>query len=190
VELADAIRIAAHLKDAYPRMTLDEPETELFVHEISRLSDVTAALAAADRIIRTSERFPTVAEFRAQYRAVRPHFQRDEPDEIPETTEEAPRESGIPEWVHVWRWHQQATLTERQAANTTSRAPVAERPPVRMRPFPQERHGYADEFTGNARNEKDPPPGAYSMDEYEEIRQQWIEHGAPRAGSVAEALSV
>jgi hypothetical protein len=177
------------MKDAYPRMTLDEPETELFVHEISRLSDVTAALAAADRIIRTSERFPTVAEFRAQYRAVRPHFQR---DEIPKATEaeEPPRSADIPEWVHVWRWHLDTTLTERQAANTTSRQPVADRPPVRMRSFPQERSGYLDEFTGQARNEKDPPPGAYSMDEYEAIRQQWIEHGSPRAGSFAEALSV
>ena len=182
MELTDAMRLAAHLKAAYPRMTLDEEEGDLFVREIARLPDTTTGLAAADRIIRTSERFPTIAEFRAQYRACAP---RDKP-----ALPDGPRDTGIPEWVHVWKWHERQTLTERQAANTTSRQPVADRPPVGLPPFPQMRTGYMDEFTGAAVNEKDPPPGAISDAEYEEIRQAWIEAGSPTIGSALEALPV
>lgn len=167
MELADAIKVAAHLKAAYPRMTLDEPETELFVHEISYLSDVPAAFAAADRIIRTSERFPTVAEFRAQYRAVRPHWQA---DAIPEQT----GRDEIPEWVFVWKWQQARTMTERQATREGTRLPVAERAPMPMRDFPQYAH---------------PGPDAYSMQEYEQIRADWVAAGSPKR-SMEELVSV
>lgn len=168
MDQADAIRVAAHLKAAYPRMTLDEPETELFVHEIAYLSDVAAAFDAADRIIRSSERFPTVAEFRAQYRAVRGYFS---------TTPAVPEETGpreIPEWVYVWRWQLARTLTARQAANTRTRGPVEDRPPVRMRDFPQV---------------ENPAPGGYSMEEYEQIRSEWVAAGSP-TWKMEELLSV
>lgn len=169
MEKADAIRVAAHLKSAYPRMTLDEPETELFVHQISHLSDVPAAWEAADRIIRNSERFPTVAEFREQYRAVRGYF-----NEPPPAVPEATGSGEIPEWVYVWRWQLTRTLTERQAARTGTHLPVSERAPVRMREFPQvENHD----------------PDGYSMQEYEQIRADWVAAGSPKA-STEELLSV
>lgn len=170
MDQADAIRVAAHLKAAYPRMTLDEPETDLFVHEIGHLSDVAAAFDAAERIIRSSERFPTVAEFRAQYRAVRGYF--NEPP--PEVPEEAARSTGIPEWVFVWKWQLARTLTERQAARTGTHLPVAERPPVKMRDFPQIAN---------------PDPDGYTMEEYEQIRADWIAAGSPR-WSTEDLLSV
>lgn len=159
MELADAARVAAHLKAAYPRMTLEEEEGELFLREIARLPDATTALAAADRIIRTSERFPTVAEFRAQYRAV-------EPRTAARALDEPGRRDEIPEWVQVWRWHTNRTLTERQAARPGVR-PVAERAPVKVRDFPQFEH---------------PGPDAYSMAEYEEIRGEWVAAGSPTMG--------
>jgi hypothetical protein len=167
VLLSEASKLAARLKAAFPRMTLDEEEGDLFVKEISLLADPLVLNAAIDRIIRTSERFPTIAEVRAQYRASNTAGRY---PALPETT----GRTEIPEWVHVWRWHLDATRLERQTKNETSRQPIADRPPVPARDFPQM---------------QTPGPNAYSLDEYEEIRQQWVEHGSPRFG-VAEAIAV
>lgn len=163
---ADALKIARRLLAAFPQATLDEPQTSLFISEIALLANTTVANAATDRIVRTSDRFPTIAEFRAQYRANNEAARR--PALPPETGRD-----GIPEWIHVWFWQMQRTRTERQAAREGTRRPVDERAPVKMRDFPQYDH---------------PGPDAYSLDEYETIRSDWAEADSPTVGSVAEIL--
>jgi hypothetical protein len=167
VQLTEAIKLVARLKAAFPRMTLDEPEMEVFVGELALLAEPLVLNQAIDRIIRTSERFPTIAEVRIQYRAYNEAARR--PPALPE-----PPRGSIPEWVHVWRWQTTRTLTERQAARKGSRQPVAERPPVPMRDFPQVEH---------------PGPDAYTIEEYEQIKADWVEVGSPTVSSTAEILA-
>jgi hypothetical protein len=68
----------------------------------------------------------------------------------------------------------QQTRLERQIKNETSRQPVADRTPVKMRDFPQY---------------ENPGPDAYSVAEYEQIRLEWVEAGSPRVASTAEILA-
>jgi hypothetical protein len=167
VELWEASRLIQRLKAAFPRMTLDEEEGELLLKEVTLLHDPLILNQAVDRIIRTSERFPTIAEIRAQYHA----FAR-----VKESTPAlptGPREP-IPDWVHVWFWHTLRTRTTRQAARTTSRQPVEDRPPVPQRNFPQMAN---------------PGPDAYTMAEYHKIETEWLEAGAPKVGTVAEIFA-
>lgn len=168
MQLAEAARLVSRLKAAFPRMTLDEEEMELVIREVSLLADPLILNSAVDRIIRTSERFPTIAEIRAQYHAVAHAKQ----IATPALERGGPRE-GIPEWVQVWRWQSARTMTERQAAREGTRLAVADRPPMPMRDFPQFDH---------------PGPDAYTVPEYEAIRDEWVAAGSPTLGSVEEII--
>ncbi len=163
----DAVRLLARLKAAFPRMTLDEMESEVLLGEVCLLADPLVLNAAVDRIIRTSERFPTIAEIRAQYRASN---EATRPRTLPAET----GRSEIPEWIHVWFWQQQRTRTERQAAREGSRLKAADRAPVPMRDFPQYEH---------------PGPNAYTIPEYEAIRADWAAAASPKISTVADILA-
>jgi len=170
---------------AFPRMTLDEEEGELFVREVALLADPDILGEAVDQIIRREERFPTIATLRAYYRTCN--------DARKPRTPALPRgdrDDGIPEWVQVWFWHSSITRSDRQKQNTTSRQPVDDRAPVAMRPFPQMRGGYVDEFTGHIHNDDEPLEGAYTMEEYEAIRAAWVESGAPSISSAVEIFAL
>ncbi len=163
----DATRLVARLNAAYPRMTLDEPEMAMLLEQVTLLADPLILNQAIDRIIRVSERFPSIAEIRAQYRACNEAAT----VRLPEISE---ARSDIPEWIQVWFWQQQATRTERQVARDGTRQKVEDRPPVPMRDFPQYEH---------------PGPHAYTNAEYDQIRASWIEAGSPSISAVTEILA-
>ncbi len=164
---ADAVRLLARLKAAFPRMTLDEPEAEILLEQVTLLADPLILNQAVDRIMRTSERFPSIAEIRAQYRACNEAAT----IRMPEIRE---ARTGIPEWIQVWFWQQQATRTERQVARDGTRQKVEDRPPMPMRDFPQYEH---------------PGPHAYTNAEYDQIRASWIAAGSPTISAVTEILA-
>lgn len=173
MNLDDAARILGRLKAAFPVMTLDDEQAEILLKEVALLHDPEILDEAVGYLIRREERFPTIARIRLEYRAIneahataRAALERREPP---------PADRGIPEWVHVWSWRRIQTETARQAANTTALGPVEQRPPVPMRDFPQM---------------ETPSPNAYSLEEYERIRQAWVKAGSPQCGSVADVLSM
>jgi len=172
LHLDDAARILGRLKSAFPAMTLDEDQAETLLKEIALLYDPAVLDEAVGHLIQREERFPPIARIRLAYRSVNDaHIaqrQALERDVAP-----PPDERGIPEWVHVWRWRSDTTMAARQAANTKALGPVETRPPVKMRDFPQY---------------ENPGPDAYTMEEYERIRQAWIKAGSPRSESPAEVL--
>jgi hypothetical protein len=115
--------------------------------------------------------FPSVAELREYARKVRREVEAEEwSAKAIARKESAPADVGVPEWVQVWWWHKNRTLTSRQAANTTAQGPVEERNPVRVREFPQ----LPQPLT----------PDAYTVEEYEEVRRGWVDAGSPRVGAV------
>jgi hypothetical protein len=169
---ADAIRILGNLTDAFPAVELDEGNTEILVQELGYLHDPVILEAAVEVLIQREERFPTIARIRTSYRAVA-----EAQSTARAALERASEPAGaniVPEWVSVWWWHKGNTLTARQAANETTNAPVTERPPVRMREFPQLPQPLA--------------PDAYTWPEYEAIREDWAGAGSPSVGSVAELI--
>jgi hypothetical protein len=164
---ADAIRIIARLKAAFPATDLDEAQAELLLREVALLHDPSILNEAVDQIIRTEEKFPPIARIRAAYRTVNEARGREQ--RALEAAQERPYADGeIPEWVHVWDWHRRRTLTARQAAKEMA-CPVDDRPPVPARDFPQMR----------ARHDQE---GAYTQAEYEQLRQAWIAAGRPEFG--------
>lgn len=148
-------------------MTLDEPEAEVLLREVALLADPSVLDRAISRIIRSEAAFPPIATIRSYYRAENEAGRR---AAIPEST----GSSEIPEWIKVWYWHMRLTRSDRQKQNSTSRQAVDDRPPVRMRDFPQYVH---------------PAPDAYTVDEYEEIRRAWVKAGSPSPGTVSEIFA-
>lgn len=166
MNLDDASRIIGRLKAAFPAMTLDEEQAELLLREVALLHDPAILDEAVGYLIKREERFPPIARIRLAYRSVNDaHIAQ---RQALGRAAEPPGDRGIPEWVHVWEWRRQQTLTARQAANDTMRAPVDERTPVQMRDFPQFEH---------------PDANAYTLEEYEQIRQAWIKAGSPEFGA-------
>ena len=172
MHLDDASVIFARLKAAFPGMALDEAEAEVLLKELALLHDPSVLNEAVDNLIRSEERFPTIAKVRLAYRAV--NEARVAHRQALERATPAVGDAEIPEWVQVWFWRRKKTETARQAANTSARGPVEERPPVPMRAFPQE-----------GRKDTD----SYSMEEYEQLRQAWIAAGSPRAESAGQVIA-
>jgi hypothetical protein len=148
-------------------MTLDEEEGDLIVREVALLADPLVLNEAIDGIIRREERFPTIATIRSYYRTVADARR---PRALPERA----RETDIPEWVQVWYWHTRITRPDRSKANTTSRQAVDDRPPVKLRDFPQYPH---------------PGDDAYTMEEYEQIKAAWVKSGSPTVGTASEIFA-
>lgn len=165
LNLDDAARIIGRLKAAFPVMTLDEEQAEILLKEVALLWDSAILDEAVDYLIRREERFPTIARIRLEYRAVAQAHETAK-SALERSAVPSPAERGIPEWVNVWWWRSEQTMTARQAANTTALGPVETRPPVRMRAFPQMETG---------------EPNAYSVEEYERIRAAWVKAGSPGA---------
>ena len=170
MQQADALRILARLKAAFPVMELDEAQAELQLREIALLHDPSVLDEAVDHLIRRDERFPTIARIRLAYRSV--NDARTAHRQALEASAPAANDSRVPEWVQVWAWHRARTFGARVEANAAmALAPTKYRPPVRMRQFPQE------DFDPSG-------PGSYSPTEYEELRQAWVDDGAPCASAV------
>lgn len=167
MNLDEASRILARLKAAFPTMTLDEEQAEVFLLQFKLLHDPSILEEAVGHLIQREERFPPIARIRLAYRSVA--GARDAAERALERRVEPTAERGVPEWVNVWWWRSEQTMLARQAANTTCLGPVEQRPPVRMRQFPQ----FPQPLD----------PNAYSMEEYERIREAWVNAGSPR-GSV------
>lgn len=171
MNLDDASRIIGRLKAAFPVMTLDEEQAELLLREVALLHDPEILDEAVGYLIKREERFPAIARIRLAYRSVNDaHIAQ---RQALGRAAEPPGDRGIPDWVQVWWWRKQQTLTARQAANETTRGPVEDRPPVPMRDFPQ--------F-------ENPAPNAYTLEEYEQLRQAWVKAGSPKVSDVAELV--
>lgn len=166
MNLDDAVRILARLKAAFPVMTLDEEQAEVLLRELALLHDPTILDEAVGYLIQREERFPPIARIRLVYRSV--NDARTAARQALERKAEPTGERDVPEWVHVWWWRRKQTEIARQAANTKVGGPVELRPPVQMRDFPQM------EPCG---------PNAYSMEEYEKLREAWIKAGSPRTAA-------
>jgi hypothetical protein len=171
LNLDDAARIIGRLKAAFPVMTLDEDQAEVLLKEVALLHDPAILDEAVGYLIHREERFPPIARIRLAYRSVADAHHA--AAQALERAAPAPADRGIPEWVHVWWWRSQQTMTARQAANTTCLGPVEQRPPVGMRPFPQFAH-------------LAPHENAYTQEEYERIRDAWVKAGSPELGSATE----
>lgn len=165
MNLDEATREFGRLKAAFPTMALDEEQAELLVRELALLHDATVLYEAVSNLIHREERFPTIARIRLAYRSVNDarHAQQQALEAA------APGgDSDVPEWVQVWWWNLHRSRQDREIANE-ERFPnckVGERPPKRMRGFPQEH---------------DPGDDPLTMDEYEQVRQAWIAAGSPEA---------
>lgn len=99
---ADALRITAYLNAAYPNMALDEASVAVFSKELALLVDPRIAMEAAQKIVRTMTRFPTIADFRGVYRSVNEGRRRGE--EKKELASPPEDRAPIPEWVSIWWW--------------------------------------------------------------------------------------
>ncbi len=74
----------------------------VFATEVGLLSDHRIAMAAARELIRTTDRFPTIHEYRTSYHSI---VRRAEADNARERGLAEPQTAGkIPDWVHVWFW--------------------------------------------------------------------------------------
>jgi hypothetical protein len=166
---ADASRILARLKAAFPVMTLDEEQAEVLLREVTLLHDAAILDEAVGYLIHREERFPTIARIRLSYRSVAEAHATAKA--ALERAAEPAGDRDTPEWVQVWSWWREKTLTERQAANGATHAAVGDRPPVRMRDFPQ--------FDR-------PGSNAYTPEDYEKLRQGWVKAGSPKVGGVVE----
>lgn len=152
-------------------MTLDEEQADVLLRELALLHDSAILDEAVGYLIQKEERFPPIARIRLAYRSVNDAHSAAR-SALARAAEPA-GDRGVPKWAHVWEWRRRQTLTARQAANTTALGPVEDRPPVRMRDFPQFEMAAAD---------------AYTLEEYEQIREAWIKAGSPGFGSVAELV--
>lgn len=170
----DAIRIVGTLTDAFPTAELDEGNTEALVGQLVLLQHADILDAAVDVIVKREDRFPSIARIRAAYRTVNEARQA-ATAAIERATDERPK-SSVPEWVDVWWWRLNQTLAVRQAANTASRQPVEDRPPVRMRMFPQCAHL------------ADPGEVVYTQAEYDQLEREWVLDDSPRVGGVADLV--
>ncbi len=177
-----ATAILTQLAYAYPRFDMNGEASGFYRRMLAEL-DFRVAERAVLIWVREEKWFPAVAEFRETCRRARRDMETEKRLNAEEKPPEKPTE--IPEWTHVWFWNMQRTRLERQMLNTTSRKPVAERTPVKMRDFPQMENPYPSDggeatFAG---------PDAYSLAEYELIRSEWAAAGSPRLRSTAEMFA-
>ena len=173
--LDEATHMFARLKDAFPTMALNEAQSELLLRELALLNDPSVLDEAVDNLIDREDRFPTIARIRLAYKAVN---EARSALKAALAYRDVQGDPEIPEWVHVWEWHRRATLHDRQAANTTALVPVSDRPPVRMRDFPQFENPHPSDRGEPTYADAD----AYTLEEYEELRQDWLKSGAPKFG--------
>ncbi len=162
----EATTILAGLTAAFPSARLEDDTPDVWRKHLAPL-DFDVADRAVGQCVANLKFFPSVAEFREFYRLERHNSPR-------KWTPEPEGSSDIPEWVQVWHWHRLRTMGERQAANTEyAHMKIAERPPMRLRLFPQE---------------AEKGPDAYTLEEYERIRQAWIKAGSPEFGGISELV--
>lgn len=165
---SEADTIIGGLTAAFPNARLEDDTPDVWRKHLAPL-DFDVADRAVGQCILNVKFFPTVAEFREFYRLERHNTRPPQPEVVSDS-------SGIPVWVHVWRWRSAQTMTARQAARESHR-PVEERRPVQMRDFPQ--------IVGVGRPS---PSGAYSWEEYHQLERDWIAAGSP--GSARSASRV
>lgn len=171
MRLDEAATMLAGLKAAFPTVALNEAQTELLCREMALLHDPSILAEAVANIVRSEDRFPPIARIRSAYRSV---AERRELERRALEAAHPAADTGVPVWVQVWEWHRRRTLLERQKANTTTNHPAEDRPPVKMRPFPQ----YADHD----------PEHALSWAEYHALEEEWRTEGSPSV-SAEEVLS-
>lgn len=160
--IEEAGKVLAVLLAGYPGQAMDTEATSLYASELALLHNYDVAMVAAREWIRGSGNFPAIAWFRQQYRAVNERWQHEQAQArgLPEP----PRETAVPEWVHVWWW----------ARNT--------RVPRDDRVLPQQLAYYTAEH-----EELPVPPLAQAG--YETLRVEWLEAGGPHV-QAARVLSV
>jgi hypothetical protein len=111
---AEARAFVDRLIAAFPFPRRPQATIDLYVGELAELKDREAALASLTSIIRTGDRFPTVAAIRTEYQAQRRRRAHDRAD-----THGLPEPDGCPAPPEVHRWldeHTRRRGSEREAA--------------------------------------------------------------------------
>lgn len=98
---ADAIRILARLKAAFPAMALDEVQAEVQLREVALLHDPEILDEAVTNLIRSEDRFPSIAKVRLAYRSINDARAA---HQAALKAAEPPDDRGVPTWVDVWWW--------------------------------------------------------------------------------------
>lgn len=165
----ESTTIITGLLAAFPTARMNEDTPDAWRTHLMPLDFEVADRAVAQCIL-NCEFFPSIKTFRDFYRLERHQARPQEATEVREPT-------GVPEWVHVWRWNLERTRLDRQVANEARypRLKPEERPPKKMRDFPQQ---------------ADPGPDVLTEEEYERVRIAWLNVGAPRIGEAEEVFDV
>lgn len=93
-----ASKVVGYLNAGFHREALEPASALVWMNDVSLLAEFEVAQAAAAKIVRSADKFPTIHEFRVAYRAV---LETQAP--LP-SLEPPPRETKRPEWVDVWGW--------------------------------------------------------------------------------------
>jgi hypothetical protein len=145
--------ILTSLVAAYPATRATEETVKVYRGALVPL-EFEPARRAVQSWIRSERFFPTIAEFRETYRAIARDMARR--PAAPEPGRVPP-----PEWVHVWRW---ATISGRVPHDSH---------------WPQFNDDDADPAVAAYRTTRD--VHYVDLDEYEQLRQAWVDDGAPHA---------
>lgn len=94
----DALTVLGLLNAGFPSEALEEPTVALWLAMLMEMADAEAATNAALAIVKTGQRFPSIADFRQVYRV---HVELEAKPAL-QTSSTASRD--VPDWVLVWRW--------------------------------------------------------------------------------------
>jgi hypothetical protein len=126
----DALTVVGLLNAAFPNEALEEPTVALWLSLLMEMADAEAATNAALAIVKSGQRFPSIADFRQIYRV---HVELEPKAALPAASVAA---TDIPEWVLVWRW-------ARQEREPTIMAPFPQQHPHHQPPYLTEREYHA-----------------------------------------------
>lgn len=91
-------KVIGYLNAGFHREALEPESVLVWLADVQLLAEFEVAQAAAAKIVRSADKFPTIHEFRVAYRAV---LEAQGP--LP-SLEPPPRLTKRPEWIDVWRW--------------------------------------------------------------------------------------
>lgn len=174
---SDAAAITQHMLNFFPDSALSEEQAAAFVSEIALLSNAEVGMAAALMIIRSAERFPSIAQFRTSYHAINNRLR----DREALLAANQGARSPIEDWVHVWYWAMQQPDDPARFGfriRFDLPGPTVAR---RIRSFPQTLVPPAT--PADIAN-------ALSADEYEHLENLWREAGSPHMRDTNELLGL